>query len=100
MRELIPDPQYKALLDATESPYKLIRPYVAPPGLPTERAEALQNAFRAATADPALRAEAEKMNLEISPVGAADAARRIEELAKTPPEVLARLRALREGTPK
>lgn len=100
VQELIPEARHKPLLDAVEAPFKLIRPYVAPPGTPQDRAEALQSAFRAATADPALRAEAEKLNLEISPVFAADAARRIDDLSKTPPDVLARLRALREGTPK
>ena len=100
VRELFPDPQYKALLDATESPYKLIRPYVAPPGIPPDRAAALQDAFRAATSSIALRADAEKLNLEVSPVLAAEAVSRIDELSRTPQDVIAQLRLLREGAPK
>jgi tripartite-type tricarboxylate transporter receptor subunit TctC len=44
------------------------RPYLAPPGLPAERARALQQAFRDTMKDPKFLAEAGKQKLEINPV--------------------------------
>jgi hypothetical protein len=45
------------------------RPLAAPPGLPAERVAALRRAFDAAMTDPELVAEADKLQLEIAPVG-------------------------------
>ena len=94
-RELATDDKTRALIDAAELPYRLARPVAAPPGIPPDRARALQTAFRDTTNDPNFLAEAKKLKLEISPVMADEATRLLEELAKTPPEVLAQLRDLR-----
>jgi tripartite-type tricarboxylate transporter receptor subunit TctC len=48
------------------------RPYVLPPGVPTERVAALRKAFMAALADPALIADAAKARLELSPLSGED----------------------------
>jgi tripartite-type tricarboxylate transporter receptor subunit TctC len=44
------------------------RPFVAPPGIPAERLDALRRAFDATAADPEFLAEAERMQLELNPV--------------------------------
>ncbi len=44
------------------------RPFLAPPGIPPERLEALRRAFDATANDPAFRMEAERMQLELNPV--------------------------------
>ena len=44
------------------------RPYLAPPGLPQDRAEALRNAFMATMRDKDFLAEAEQAKFEITPV--------------------------------
>jgi tripartite-type tricarboxylate transporter receptor subunit TctC len=44
------------------------RPFVLPPGLPPERAEALRKAFVAAMTDSALVADAKRANLDIEPI--------------------------------
>ena len=44
------------------------RPYLAPPGIPAERHEALRRAFDATARDPAFLADAERIQLEINPV--------------------------------
>ena len=43
------------------------RPYVAPPGLPPERARLLREAFQATVRDPAFLAEAKKLGFDIGP---------------------------------
>ena len=68
-RELALNPSARALIELTELPYKLSRPFAAPPGVPEDRARALQAAFLATHKDPQFRADADKANIDISPVG-------------------------------
>ena len=44
------------------------RPYLAPPGTPPERLEALRRAFDATTTDPEFLADAARIDLELNPV--------------------------------
>ena len=44
------------------------RPYLAPPGIPADRHEALRRAFDATTRDPEFLADAERIQLELNPV--------------------------------
>src|SRR3989338_4220417 len=50
------------------NPNQYARPYVLPPGVPAERAEALRLAFERALADEKLLAEAKKAKLGINPL--------------------------------
>jgi tripartite-type tricarboxylate transporter receptor subunit TctC len=60
------------------------RPFVAPPGVPPERVDALRKAFMDALADPALLAEAKKLQLEITPVSGEKVQQLVEDVYKTP----------------
>ena len=44
------------------------RPFVAPPGVPADRAEALRNAFMDTMKDKDFLADADKAQMEITPV--------------------------------
>lgn len=44
-RELVSDPDDLALLMYAEAPFRMALPFVAPPGVPADRAKALQTAF-------------------------------------------------------
>jgi tripartite-type tricarboxylate transporter receptor subunit TctC len=68
----------------------LERPIAAPPGTPPERVQALRDAFDKTMQDPAVHAEADKLNLEISPMGGAAIAKFVEEVSRTPASVTAR----------
>jgi len=70
------------------------RPYLAPPGIPADRAEALRKAFMETMADPDFRAEAEKSQLEITPVDGAHIQKLVAEVYQTPPEVQKKAAAL------
>jgi tripartite-type tricarboxylate transporter receptor subunit TctC len=63
------------------------RPFLAPPGIPAERADALRKAFMATMTDPAFMADAEKSQLEVNPVAGADLQKLVAEIYRTPPEV-------------
>ena len=73
------------------------RPYVAPPGLPPERARALRNGFAAALADPALLAEADKLGYDVKLLAGEEMARLIAELYAAPPEIVRATRAAFRG---
>ena len=50
------------------------RPYVLPPGVPADRVAALRKAFVVALNDKGLRAEADKMQLDVDPMAGRRAA--------------------------
>ena len=60
------------------------RPYLAPPGVPKDRAEALRKAFMDTMKDPEFLADAEKSQLEINPVSGADVEQLVKDIYQTP----------------
>jgi tripartite-type tricarboxylate transporter receptor subunit TctC len=77
----------RALIEFAETPLlTMARPFAAPPGVPEERARALKTAFLAVHRDPQLLAEAERLGLDISPIGAEELARSIEHMAHASPD--------------
>ena len=71
----------------------MARPFAAPPGIPAERKQALRKAFDDTMADPAFLAEAKQRGLEVNPVGGAEIDELIAELYRSPPDVVAEVRA-------
>jgi tripartite-type tricarboxylate transporter receptor subunit TctC len=94
-RELATEPAARALIEFAETPLlTMARPFAAPPGVPDDRAKALQAAFIAVHRDASFLTEAEKLGLDISPVGADEIARSIARMAQAPPPVFAYMRRL------
>jgi tripartite-type tricarboxylate transporter receptor subunit TctC len=67
------------------------RPFLAPPGIPAERAAALRQAFTATLKDKEFLAEAARLKLEINPVSGEDVQRIVAEVYRTPKAVAARV---------
>src|SRR5258708_37956697 len=63
------------------------RPFLAPPGLPAERLALLRRAFMETMRDKAFLAEAEKIQLEITPVTGEAVQKLVAEIYATPPEI-------------
>jgi tripartite-type tricarboxylate transporter receptor subunit TctC len=63
------------------------RPYFAPPGIPADRAEALRKAFMETMQDKDFLADADKAQLEITPVGGEEVQKLVTEVYATPPEI-------------
>jgi tripartite-type tricarboxylate transporter receptor subunit TctC len=94
-RELALDADARGLIEFSETPLlTMARPFAAPPGVPDERAKALQVAFLAAHRDSRFLEEAEKLGVDISPVGADQMVRSVERLAQAPPSVFAYMKRL------
>jgi tripartite-type tricarboxylate transporter receptor subunit TctC len=68
----------------------LERPIAAPPGTPAARVAALREAFDKAMADPALLADAEKVNVGIAPMSGKAITEFVAEAYRTPPELTAK----------
>ncbi|MEA2906734.1 MAG: hypothetical protein QOI12_4121 [Alphaproteobacteria bacterium] len=72
------------------------RPFFMPPNVPKERVTAVRRAFDAAMKDQEFLAEAEKLKIEIDPLSGEQVADLIEQLYRTPPDTVARVRAAME----
>jgi tripartite-type tricarboxylate transporter receptor subunit TctC len=93
-RELARNEMSRELIELAELPYKLSRPFAAPPGVRSDRAKALQAAFLATHKDRRYLEEAVKLNLDISPVSAADVVRALQSVDQAPPQLLDYLKRL------
>ena len=69
------------------------RPYVMPPGVSAERAAALRKAFVETFNDPALRAEGDKMQLDLDYMSGDDLQALVAKLYALPPTIVARAKA-------
>jgi tripartite-type tricarboxylate transporter receptor subunit TctC len=70
------------------------RPFMAPPGVPPERAQVLREAFMRTMKDPQFLADADKAKLEITPVSGADIAKLVKEVYGTSKETAAEAAAM------
>jgi tripartite-type tricarboxylate transporter receptor subunit TctC len=70
------------------------RPYVGPPGMAPALVETLRRAFDATMKDPAFLADAKKRKLDIDPITGERVQSIIADLYKTPPAVVARVKAI------
>jgi tripartite-type tricarboxylate transporter receptor subunit TctC len=66
---------------------ELGRPFLAPPGVPKDRIEALRNAFAAALKHPDLIQEAQRARMDIKPVSGEELAKIVDALASVPAEI-------------
>jgi len=96
-RELARDSTSLTLVELAELPYQMSRPFVAPPGIPPDRAKALQTALMMASKDANYLAEAASLKLDVSPIDGDAVLELIVRLAKSPPDVLERMKTLLSG---
>jgi tripartite-type tricarboxylate transporter receptor subunit TctC len=77
-----------------QDPSAYYRPYVLPPGTPSDRVQTLRRAFLDALKDPELLAEAKKARLDIEPVTADEIKEIVTGLSKLSAGFLAKLREI------
>jgi tripartite-type tricarboxylate transporter receptor subunit TctC len=93
-RELAPDENARALIAFAELPFFMALPFVGPPDLPRERAKLLQDAFAEMCKDKDFVADAQKIGLDVSPIGAGQLVDLLVRSAATPAAVIARYNAI------
>jgi tripartite-type tricarboxylate transporter receptor subunit TctC len=97
MIELAKSDEDKAVMTFLSADVPISRAYVTTPGVPAERVQALRRAFDATMKDPEFRAEAAKLNMDMSPSTGEEAQRYSDLIANTPAQVLKRARAIIES---
>jgi tripartite-type tricarboxylate transporter receptor subunit TctC len=93
-RELTSDPTALALIEFAELPFFIALPFAAPPDIPRDRAQALQTAFMAMCRDNAFVEEAEKLDIDMSPVDGSAILKLLAQTSATPRDVIARYNAI------
>ena len=86
-RELTKDPKVLALLEFAELPFFMALPFLAPPGLPQDRAAALRAAFMAMCKDQGFLDDAKRAKLDISPIDGEAIRALLAKAAATPKDV-------------
>ena len=90
-------PEQKQALQLALARLEFGRPFFMPPNVPAARVAAMRRAFDATMKDPEFLAEADKLKMEIDPMNGEELAKMLEEMAKTPAEVVARVRTAYEA---
>jgi tripartite-type tricarboxylate transporter receptor subunit TctC len=93
-RELVTNPDDLALLTYAEAPFRMALPFLAPPGVPADRARALQDAFMKAHADAGFRVEAAKLGLDVSPIDGNAVAKLVAATSRAAPSVIERFKLI------
>jgi tripartite-type tricarboxylate transporter receptor subunit TctC len=89
----------RKVMELIESQGVFGRPYILPPGVPAERVAALRKAFVDTFNDPALRAEAAKMELDLDYMPGDDLQALVAKLYVLPPNIVARAKQALIYTP-
>ncbi|MET0630491.1 MAG: tripartite tricarboxylate transporter substrate-binding protein [Xanthobacteraceae bacterium] len=89
-------PDDRKVFEFLFAPQEMGRPFFAPPAVPAERIKALRDAFARTFKDAAFLAEAEKMGVEVQHVGGEQIQALVERIYASPPDVIARAKAVAE----
>jgi len=89
-------PEDRKVFEFLFAPQEMGRPFFAPPGVPAERVTALRQAFAQTLQDPQFLADAEKLGVEVQHVGGEEVQKLVDRIYASPPEVIARAKAVAE----
>ena len=95
--DLVTNARDRAALQLMLSPNEMGRPFVAPPDVPADRAQALRDAFDKATHDRELIEEGKRQLLDIDPITGQRMAELVASAYAAPADVVERARALVAG---
>ena len=85
-------PENRKIMELVYSSETFGRPYMLAPDIPADRVAALRKAFVLALNDKALRAEADKMQLDVDPMSGDELQKIVADLYDTPPRLVERAR--------
>jgi tripartite-type tricarboxylate transporter receptor subunit TctC len=92
--EFVKDERHKQIFRFVLNAATLGRPFVAPPGIPEDRANALRKAFEDTMADPAYLAEMKAKKLDVGPIKWQDIPPLLKDFYSTPQDVVEETRAI------
>jgi tripartite-type tricarboxylate transporter receptor subunit TctC len=88
--EFARDAEQQQILKVILTPNLAGRPFMAPPGIPTDRAQALRDAFDAMTKDANYLEEAQRLRMDIEPASGREIEALVKEIYALPESVIAR----------
>jgi len=92
--ELAKDEASKQMLRVYATKFKTTYPILLPPEVPAARVKTMQDAFDATMRDKAFIADAEKIGIDVSPLGGPEIEKVMAEIDAAPQDVIDRLRQL------
>jgi tripartite-type tricarboxylate transporter receptor subunit TctC len=92
--ELAHDPEQSQILKVILAPTLAGRPFVAPPGIPQERAQALRQAFAGMTRDPPFLEDARALRMDVEPAESREIEALVQEIYALPQSLIARTRRI------
>jgi len=92
LKDFVSNVEDQKILDVVFMTTLLARPYIAPPGIPPERVNALRDAFTAVMKDPDFLAEMEKAQLQVNSTSGADMERDVRAAFALPEALIAKVR--------
>jgi tripartite-type tricarboxylate transporter receptor subunit TctC len=92
--DLVKSPEDKKVIELLSFPQEMGRPFIMPPGTPTDMLSTIRRAFDATMKDPQFLAEAQKINLEVDPVTGEQMEAIIKRAYATPKAVVQQAAAL------
>jgi tripartite-type tricarboxylate transporter receptor subunit TctC len=93
-REVLTDPKKRQTFDLLTASALIGRPYIVPKAVPADRVATLRAAFDATVKDREFLADTAKQRLTVTAMTGAEVATFIQELYKTPPDVVAAARKI------
>jgi tripartite-type tricarboxylate transporter receptor subunit TctC len=90
LAEVATDPEQAEIIKIIVTTLAVSRPFAAPPDIPPDRKAALVSAFEQATKDPGLRAEAQRIKLDVDLVPADTIDKLLARAYLTPKKLLAK----------
>jgi len=88
--DMLKDPADRKVFELVVLPQEFGRPFIAPPGVPADRAAAMIKAFAQTLTDPAFLADAAKIRLSLDPLSGQEIMRLLDEAHKAPKDVIDR----------
>ena len=80
--------EQRGVLELVFAPQAIARPFLGPPGIPSDRLQALRRGFQATMKDADFLAEAEKQGLDVMPSSAEDMAAQVARLYSIPDAII------------
>ena len=93
LQDFAKDDEQRQILRFISAPVQVGRPFVAPPGVPADRVALLRKAFDATMKDKESMAEADKLALDIRPMGGVELSRVVAETVNTPAAIIEKVKA-------
>ena len=88
VNDLVRTPEERQAIEFLYASENLGRPFVAPPGMPADRAKMLRDAFMATMMDADFLFDAKKLNLDVAPVDGEHLAALVKKIYTTPKPIV------------